>query len=213
MCALYGATADVQRGAVPRVGGEGLNGHGRANDIDNGVFGTHLVEVDRFGIAIMNLALGLGEQFERLEGERLRNRADGSVGDNLANLLKAAVDVRLVGLTGGSVLVSVLMFVSVSVLVLVSVFMRMWRVEVGRLVGAAMDQDIDLGRGDSTAFDAMGYQLGMYVETTGNGLQFLQRDACIYGCAEKHVAADSRETIEVGNTHRESDGRLPEVQV
>jgi hypothetical protein len=215
MGALYGATADVERRAVPGVSAKGLDSYSRANDIDNSVFGTDLVKVDRLGIAIVNLALGLGEQLERLDSERLRDRADGSVGDDLPNLLEAAMNVGFVRWMGGCVLVSVrLVLMSVSpMLVLMLVFVRMWCVEVERLVSVTMDEDIDLGCSDSTAFDTMGYQLGIHAETAGNGLQFLQRDAGIYGCAEKHVAADSRETVEVGNTHWESGGRLPEFQV
>jgi len=141
------------------------------------------VEVNQFGVAIVNLAFGMREEFERLKGERL-------CGD--APLVRVS-----------------LMLVRVSVFM----FVRSGSVKVERLVSAAVDEDINLGCGDSTAFNTMGYQFGIHAETAGNGLQCLQRNACIYGRAKKHVAADSRETVEVGNTHWDPDGRLPEIQV
>lgn len=190
------------------------------------------MEVNQFGVAIVNLAFGMREEFERLKGERLCDRANGGVGDDLPNLFKAAMNVGFVRLMSVSVLVGVslvlmrvsvfmpmgvsLMLVRVSLmLVRVSVFMfvRSGSVKVERLVSAAVDEDINLGCGDSTAFNTMGYQFGIHAETAGNGLQCLQRNACIYGRAKKHVAADSRETVEVGNTHWDPDGRLPEIQV
>jgi hypothetical protein len=96
------------------------------------------------------------------------------------------------------------MFVRVSVSV---------RREVKRLVWPAVDEDIDFGGSDSSALDARGGQLGVETECSSNGLQLLQRDASIHGCAEKHVATDSGETIQVGNSHCDSDGRWPEDQV
>ena len=84
-------------------------------------------------------------------------------------------------------------------------------IEVEGLVGTAVDEDIDFGGGDSGALDAMGRQLGLEAEGAGDGFELLQRDACVYGCAEKHVATDSGETIQVGNAHYESDGRWPEL--
>ena len=70
--ALYGAAADVERGAVPLIGCDGFDGDGRADDVDDGVFGADLVEVDGLGWTIVNLGLSLGEQFEGFEREGLR---------------------------------------------------------------------------------------------------------------------------------------------
>ena len=48
-------------------------------------------------------------------------------------------------------------------------------------------------------------ELGVESEGAGDGLELLQGDTGVYGCAEEHVAADSGETIEVGNAHCESE--------
>jgi len=87
------------------------------------------------------------------------------------------------------------------------------RLEVAGLVGTAMDEDIDFGGGQAAALDAMRCQLGVEAEGAGNGFELLQRDAGVYGCAEKHVATDSGETIQEGNTHYESEGRMPEAPI
>ena len=84
---------------------------------------------------------------------------------------------------------------------------------VAGLVGAAVDEDIDFGRSKAAALGATGGQLGVEAERASDGLQLLQGDTGVYGCAEKHVATDSGETIQVGNPHCESDGRWPELQV
>ena len=63
----------------------------------------------------------------------------------------------------------------------------------------------------AAALDTTGCQLSIDAEGRGDGLQLLQGDTGVYGCAEKHVATDSGETIQEGNTHYESEGRMPEV--
>jgi hypothetical protein len=78
-------------------------------------------------------------------------------------------------------------------------------------INVAVDDDIDFGCAEAAALDAMEHQLSIDAEGRGNGLQLLQRDTSVYGCAEKHVATDSGETIQEGNTHYESEGRMPEV--
>jgi hypothetical protein len=189
------------------------------------------MEMDRLGIAIVNLAFGLGQELESLESECLGGATDGSVSDDLAYLLKAAMDMGRVGLRGGRVRVGVsLMLVSVSFVLMrvslvpvrvgmsfvsVGMLMLVWMavVEVERLVSVAVDEDIDFGRGDPAAFDTVGCELGVEAEAASDGLQCIERDACIYGCAEEHVAADSGEAVKVGNTHWDPDGRLPEIQV
>ena len=80
-------------------------------------------------------------------------------------------------------------------------------------VDVAVDDDIDFGRSKAAALDTTGPQLSIDAEGRGDGLQLLQGDSGIYGCAEKHVATDSGETIQEGNTHYESEGRMPEVPI
>jgi hypothetical protein len=96
-----------------------------------------------------------------------------------------------------------------AVLVRMSRSVRMRSFGVEGLVGAAPDEDIDLGGGQSAALDAMRLQLGLEAEGLGDAFELGRRDACVHGCAEKHVATDSGETIQVGNAHCESEGRWP----
>jgi hypothetical protein len=172
----------------------------------------------------VNLALGLGEKGKGFEGEGLSGCADRGAGDDFADFGEATVDVGGFGLVdvgwGGLVRVGVRLVLSlVAVRMLSFVLVRVsWGVfvsgiEVEGAVGTAVDEDIDFGGGDSGALDAMGRQLSLEAEGAGNFFELLQRDASVYGCAEKHVATDSGETIQVGNPHYESDGRWPELLV
>ena len=78
-------------------------------------------------------------------------------------------------------------------------------------VNTAADEDVDFSSRDAAALDTMRDEFSIDAKGMSHGLQFLQRDAGINGSAEKHVATDSRETIQEGNTHYESDGLMPEV--
>jgi len=80
------------------------------------------VKVDRLGIAIVNLGLGLGEEVEGLDREGLGGGADGSGGDDLANLRQAAMDLGCV--SAGRILAGVGMLVLVRVLVTVRVLVE-----------------------------------------------------------------------------------------
>ena len=88
---------------------------------------------------------------------------------------------------------------------------RMRALMLQGLLGSAVNKDIDLGRGKAAALDAMSRKLGVEAEAACDAIKLLQGDACVNGCAEKHVATDAGETIEVGNPHYESGGRWPEV--
>ncbi len=196
-----------------------FDGDGSADHIHNGVFRADLVKVDGLGRAIVNFALSLGQKQESLEREGLGGGADGRAGDDLADFSEAAMDVEVLGFSVGALRLMRVRLVRMRVGVVgfsVVVRVRLFRVlgfEVERLVGAAVDEDIDLRGGEATTLDAMGFQLSVEAEGVSNGFELLQRDAGVYGCAEEHVATDSGETIQVGNTHYESDGRWPEVQV
>jgi hypothetical protein len=91
--AFYGAAADVECGAIPTVNSKGLDGHGRADDVNDGVFRANLMKVDGLGIAIVNFAFGAGQQLEGFERECLSGRADGSAGNDLTDFGEAAMDV------------------------------------------------------------------------------------------------------------------------
>jgi hypothetical protein len=109
--------------------------------------------------------------------------------------------------------VGVVVRVLVGVLVMRRLTAGAWVAKVKRLVEVSVDDDFDFGGGDSAALHAMSGERGVKAESGGDGLQFLKGDACIDGCAEKHVATDSGETIEVGNAHCDSDGRWPELLI
>ncbi len=78
-----------------RVGGERFDGDRSADDVHDGVFRADLVEVDGLGRAIVNLALGLGEQQKGFEREGLGSGADRGAGDDLADFGEAAMDMRV----------------------------------------------------------------------------------------------------------------------
>jgi hypothetical protein len=161
------------------------------------------VEVDGLGRTVVNLSLSLGDQREGVERESLRGRADGGSGDDLPDLRQAAM------IVGMRVNVSLRRSVRVFVLVGVSVLME----DFAGQVDGAVDEDIDFGGSEAAALDTTGQQLSIDAEGRGDGLQLLQGDSGIYGCAEKHVATDSGETIQEGNTHYESEGRMPEAPI
>jgi hypothetical protein len=91
--AADGASSDVEGGAIPGVGGEELNGYGRADDVHDGVFRANLVEMNGLRGLIVNGALGLGQKLKRVEGEGLGDGADGRAGDDLSDLGESAMDV------------------------------------------------------------------------------------------------------------------------
>ena len=147
--ALDGASADVEGGAVPASGGDVLDGYGGADDIDDGIFGADLVEMDGLGGAVVNLGLGLGEKLEGLDGKSLGSGADGGAGDEFADLWQSAMGVSgVLGLVRLGLLVRVGMRMrvrmGVSVGVLAAVLFRRG-FEVDGLVGASANEDIDLG--------------------------------------------------------------------
>jgi hypothetical protein len=211
--ALDGAAADIESGTIPGIDGESLHGNGRADDIDDCVLGADLVEVDGFGIAIVDSGFGLGEEFKSFYSKGLGHGADGSAGDDLANFGEAAMDVRRVIVRFGVRMPAVGTLRFVGVRVLVSVLHRTLRLEVERLIGDPMDEYVHFGGGDSCALDTNEYKLSVEAKGASDGLQLLLWDTGVYGCAEKHVATDSREAIQVGNTHYESVGRWPEDQI
>jgi hypothetical protein len=80
-----------------------------------------------------------------------------------------------------------------------------------RLVGTAVDKDIHLGSGDSVPLDAAAGERGIEAEGFSHRLQLVKRDSGVDGRAEEHVAANSGETIEIGNAHCRSEGLWPEL--
>src|SRR6266542_946217 len=72
---------------------------------------------------------------------------------------------------------------------------------VGGPIGMAVDQDIDFRSGEAAAFGAMRGEFGVQAERRGNACELGQRHSGVHGRAEKHVATDSREAIQVGNPH------------
>jgi hypothetical protein len=66
---------------------------------------------------------------------------------------------------------------------------------VERVVGASVNEDVDLGGGDSAALNLARDEGGVESEGGGDGLQLFERHSGLDGRAEKHVAADSGKTI------------------
>ncbi len=66
---------------------------------------------------------------------------------------------------------------------------------VERVIGASVDEDVNLGGGDSASLNLAGDQGGVERESGSDGLQLFERHSGIDGRAEKHVAADPGKTI------------------
>ena len=72
---------------------------------------------------------------------------------------------------------------------------------LARHVFLAVYHDVELGCRDAAAIDARVLQVGPDVESGDGLLEELERNSGVEQRAQKHVAADSREAFEVGNSH------------
>ncbi len=81
------AAADVQRRADPFIDAQCFCGHGGANDIDDGIDSSDLVEMDLFDVAVVNFGFSRAQSFKDSDGPSLSGCADGRAVDDLANLL------------------------------------------------------------------------------------------------------------------------------
>jgi len=111
---------------------------------------------------------------------------------------------------GMRVLVLVVMLVSMSlfrrmsmlmpVLVIVRFIMLVEELFPGQIL-LAVDNHIDLGRGDSVAVHATDIQRGSDVQAANRFQQQLRRDPGRDERAQKHVAADPRKAVQISNSH------------
>jgi len=68
MCALDGSTAYIQRRTDDLVHTQCLGTYGRANDINDGVHGAYLVEMDGINGHIVNLGFRRAQSFKYPNG-------------------------------------------------------------------------------------------------------------------------------------------------
>lgn len=68
MRAAYGSASLAKEGNHDLVDVERIETHGRRDDVDDRVDGTHLVEVDLFRRGAMGLRLRLGQHFKHTPG-------------------------------------------------------------------------------------------------------------------------------------------------
>ncbi len=72
---------------------------------------------------------------------------------------------------------------------------------LARHVFLAVDHHVEFGCRDAAAANARMLQIGSDVEPGDGLLEELERNSGIEQRAQKHVAADSGETFEIGNAH------------
>jgi hypothetical protein len=198
--AINHASANIERGGVPGVNGEGMNARTGGDDVDDGVDGADFVEMDLLDVNVMNLRLAGAEKLERADGGAFYGIGQECFLDEGANARKgAAVGVRVIMLVG--VLCVVVVMVRVSVLLLVFVVVLSMGMVVGVLGGVAAFQHIDLGRRDSAAIGLLDGERSIEFECGDGLMENFGGDAAIDQGSKKHVAADAGEAVEIGDAH------------
>ena len=76
-----------------------------------------------------------------------------------------------------------------------------------------MLEDVNLGTGDAAAVDGLDPQCGVQVEGGGRIVQDGRFDAGVQKGSEKHVATDTGEAVEVGDTHEVILSQYRQVRV
>lgn len=71
----------------------------------------------------------------------------------------------------------------------------------------SVDEDIDFRRGDAAAIDTRDLEFRAELESANGFAQQVGRHSGVDERAEKHVAADSAETVEVRDAHRDDGWR------
>ena len=168
---VHHPAADIQRRADDPVGAGPLHREHRADDVDDGVEGAHLVQVDLLHRHLMNRRLGFPEPLKH----RLRLiapfRRQRRAVDHREDLWQMTMRVRLRGRVQGS-----------------------WFRVQGPLV------DAELGRRDAGAENLLGAQFDIAErQAAQRALQVIERQAGVEQRAERHVARDPRKTVEVQN--------------
>jgi len=202
--AVHHAAADVERGTVPGVNGEGVNSGTGSDDVDDRVDGADLMEMDLFDVSVVNLCLAGSEEFEGADGGVFyRIGQVCSLDKGADDRKRPAVGVRVIMLVGGSVLrvVVVVVMVRVSVLVLVIEAVVSVGMVVGVLGGVAAFQDTDLGRRDSAAIGLLDGERSVELQCGDGVMENFGGDASVDQGPKKHVAADAGQTVEIGDAH------------
>jgi hypothetical protein len=155
---LNGATADVEGRGDPAVDGKVLGPYGGTDDVDDGVNGADLVEVDALDRDAVNGGFGFTEELERAAGVVLHCIGKRGSGDDaedggeravfvLVSLL-VSVFAGVFVITGVFVGMGVFVLVLVRVLAVVLMLMRACMV-VGFSVGVAVRVAMLVGMGEA----------------------------------------------------------------
>jgi hypothetical protein len=228
-----GAAADVDGRAVPGADVEMMDARAGGDDIDDGVHGADLVEVDVVDGDVVDLRFGVAKQFEREDGRLLDRRVErrgldqsADDGQRTSVGVRMVVRMRFVGVRGGIrvgmiviMIVDVVMIMRVAVVVagLVLVLgLRMPGKRLGvllllgyRLVGeVTIHEDVDLGAGDAASVDLLHLQACAEVECGGGVVEHLRRDSGIDQGPEEHIARDPGEAVKISNTHKKGLSRI-----
>jgi hypothetical protein len=100
-----------------------------------------------------------------------------------------------------SMLVPVLGLMAVLMIVLIVMVFVLLQKLFPRQILLAIDNHVDLGRGDSIAIHAADLQRGSNVQAANRFQQQLRRNPGRDKRAQKHVAADSRKAVQISNSH------------
>ena len=90
MRALHSSSANIQRRTNPLIDSERFRSNRRANNIDQRVYRSDLMEVNALDAGVVNLRLGRAQIFEDRNRRLLRRLADRRRSDDLANLFQTA---------------------------------------------------------------------------------------------------------------------------
>jgi hypothetical protein len=204
--AFYDATAHIEGRRDPAFHAQRIGSDRCAHNIDNGINRADFVKLDGLHILVMDLCFHFTERLEnrccRLFGG-IRYRG---LPNNLADLFQPAV--RMLMPVRVLMSVAVLMGVAVLMVVLMSMFERMSMLVLmivlifpllqelfpGQIF-LAIDQHVNLGRGDSVAVHVTDVQRGSDVQAANRFQQQLCRNSGRDERAQKHVAADPRKAI------------------
>ena len=88
------------------------------------------------------------------------------------------------------------------VMVMPMLVLMIMMIVVIRLLRLPINDNIDFAGGNATAINTRDPQLGAHIQGSDGSTHQVCADARIQQCAQHHVSADSRKTLEISNAHR-----------
>ena len=210
--ALDCAAADVERGTNPLINAQGEAADGRAHNVHDCIDGAHFVEVNFLHVGVVDLGLSLAQRLEDGQGAFLGCRCDARTSNNLLDLLQTAMGLVLVRARRPHDSRRVTPSRQIrarrgprrdaGATMTVLMLMRVRDLFPGKIFFIA-DPDINFRRRDSAAGDARNLQARADVERGHGFLENAGGQACVQQRPQKHVAANAREAVEIGDAHKD----------